>query len=114
MFPKAKNIESAFQHVRFFTGLVVVGSMIFCCFVSWLAYRAGERATQRIYVLSSGKVLEAVARDRRDNIPVEARDHIRNFHEDFFTLDPDEKVINANLARRSIWRMVRRNASMTT
>ena len=99
MFHKARHIERSFQHVRLFTAVVVIGSLGFCCFVSWLAYRAGERATQRIYVLSSGKVLEAVARDRRDNIPVEARDHIRNFHEDFFTLDPDEKVINANLGK---------------
>ncbi len=89
----------AFQHIRLFTAAVVLGSMGFCCFVSWLAYRGGERAAQRIYVLSSGKVLEAVARDRRDNIPVEARDHIRNFHEEFFSLDPDEKVINANLGK---------------
>jgi conjugative transposon TraK protein len=99
MFPKAKNIETAFQHVRLFTAVLVAGSLGFCCFVSWLAYRAGERSSQRIYVLSSGKVLEAVARDRKDNVAVEARDHIRNFHEDFFTLDPDEKVINANLGK---------------
>ncbi len=99
MFPKAKNIESAFQHIRFFTGLVVLGSLTFSCIVSWLTYRASERATQRIYILASGKALEAFARDRKDNVPVEARDHIRNFHEDFFALDPDEKVINANLAK---------------
>src|SRR6185437_12405427 len=40
---------------------------------------------------------EALAADRRENLEVEARDHIRNFHLDFFTLDPDEKVINANV-----------------
>jgi conjugative transposon TraK protein len=97
MFPKAKNIESAFQHIRLITALVVLGSLVFCCIVSWLSYRASERAAQRIYILASGKALEAVARDRKDNVAVEARDHIRNFHEEFFTLDPDEKVINANL-----------------
>ncbi|HET6253281.1 MAG TPA: conjugative transposon protein TraK [Puia sp.] len=99
MFPKARRIESAFQHIRFITALVVVGSLAFCCIVSWLAYRASERATQRIYILASGKALEAFARARKDNVAVEARDHIRNFHEDFFTLDPDEKVIDANLAK---------------
>jgi conjugative transposon TraK protein len=99
MFPKAKNIERSYQHMRLFTGLVVVGSLILNGFVSWLSYRATARAQERIYILATGKALEAVAQDRRDNIPVEARDHIRSFHQDFFTLDPDEKVINANLGR---------------
>ena len=99
MFPKAKNIETAFQHVRLFTGLVVLGSLTLSGFVTWLSLRATARAQERIFILASGKALEAVAQDRRDNIPVEARDHIRSFHQDFFTLDPDEKVINANLGR---------------
>jgi conjugative transposon TraK protein len=99
MFPKAKNIERSYQHMRLFTGLMVVGSLILNGFVSWLSYRATARAQERIYILATGKALEAVAQDRRDNIPVEARDHIRSFHQDFFTLDPDEKVIDANLGR---------------
>lgn len=32
-------------------------------------------------------------------IQVEGRDHVRNFHHYFFTLDPDEKVIRHNLAK---------------
>ena len=45
------------------------------------------------------KVLEAFAADRKDNIPVEARDHVRMFHHYFFSLDPDEKVIEQNITR---------------
>jgi conjugative transposon TraK protein len=63
------------------------------------ANREVSRAQERIYILSGGKALEAVAGERKENIPVEARDHIRNFHLLFFTLDPDEKVINDNLNR---------------
>src|ERR1700683_4160663 len=99
MFPKAKNFETTFQHIRLFTGLVVLGSLVFCCIVSWLAYRANERATQRIYILASGRALEAFASDRKDNVPVEARDHIKAFHLAFFTLDPDERVIQANITK---------------
>lgn len=99
MFPKAKNIESSFRYIRFFTALVVVGSLLLSGLVCWLAYRAGARAQERIYILASGKALEAVAQDRKDNVEVEARDHIRVFHELFFSLDPDEKVINTNLGR---------------
>jgi len=99
MFPKAKNIETAFQHIRLFTAAIVVGSLGLCGLVCWLSYRASARAQERIYILASGKALEAVAQDRKDNVPVEARDHIRSFHQYFFSLDPDEKVINANLVR---------------
>jgi conjugative transposon TraK protein len=99
MFPKTNNIETAFRHVRVFTAVVICGSLIFCGFVTWVSYRMVGRASNTIYVLASGKAMEATAADRRENIPVEARDHIRNFHQLFFTLDPDEKVIDANLGK---------------
>jgi len=98
MFPKARNIETAFQHVRLFTAIIVAGSLIMDSLVCWWAFHSAARAEERIYVLASGKALEAIAENRRDNIPVEARDHIRSFHQSFFTLDPDEKVIGANLS----------------
>jgi conjugative transposon TraK protein len=97
MFPKAKNIETAFQFIRLFTAVLIVGCLALCAVVTWLSYQSIARAQARIYILASGKALEAIAQDRKDNIPVEARDHIRTFHQYFFTLDPDEKVIDANL-----------------
>ena len=99
MFPNANNIETSFRHIRLFTVIVVVGSLSLCGLVTWLSYRSMARMQDRIYILASGKALEAVAQNRKDNIPVEARDHIRSFHQYFFTLDPDEKVIDANLNR---------------
>lgn len=99
MFPNANNIETSFRHIRLFTVVVVVGSLGICGLVTWLSYRSMARMQDRIYILASGKALEAVAQNRKDNIPVEARDHIRSFHQYFFTLDPDEKVIDANLNR---------------
>ncbi|EOR96261.1 Conjugative transposon protein TraK [Arcticibacter svalbardensis MN12-7] len=56
-------------------------------------------AQQRIYILANGKAIEAFSADRKDNIPVEARDHISMFHQWFFSLDPDEKVILSNLTK---------------
>jgi conjugative transposon TraK protein len=99
MFPKMKNIETAFQHIRLFTCIVVLGSLIFCCVVSWLSYRASEHAIQRIYILSAGKALEAFASDRSSNLTAEAKAHITDFHEHFFTLDPDEKFIAEGIKR---------------
>lgn len=98
MFPKVRNIETAFQHVKLFTAIIIVGCMGLNGFTIWLSLRTAARAEDRIYVIASGKALQAVAASRRENIPVEARDHIRNFHQYFFTLDPDEKVIETNLS----------------
>ncbi|MBG6188164.1 conjugative transposon TraK protein [Flavobacterium sp. CAN_S2] len=53
----------------------------------------------KVYILANGKALEAFASDRKDNIPVEARDHVMTFHKLFFTLDPDDKVIKTNITK---------------
>ena len=99
MYEKSRNIESSFRLIRMSCAVLVLG----CCgFAGFAFYRASEeirRAEGRVYVLAAGKVMEAMASDRRDNIPVEARDHVRTFHWLFFTLDPDEKVVNDNIGR---------------
>ena len=99
MFQKTKNIEMAFQHIRLLCIVVVVGSLGAATAISIGSLRSAERARQSVYVLSAGKVLEAFASDRKENIPVEAKDHIRAFHQLFFTLAPDEKAINSNITR---------------
>jgi conjugative transposon TraK protein len=99
MFTKAKNLETAFRHVRGFTIVVVTASMTFCCFAVYQSYRLVASSQQKVYILAGGKVLEAYASDRKENIPVEARDHVTMFHRYFFTLDPDEKVIRGNLLK---------------
>ena len=99
MFPRTRNLETAFQYVRLFSLVVSIGCISLSAFVIWLAERSVSRMQDKVYVLAEGKALEALAADRRENLVAEARDHIRNFHQAFFTLDPDEKVINANITR---------------
>ena len=97
MFKKAKAIDSAFQHVRAFCFGVMTLSVLVALFALQMSYRLVAKAEARIFILANGKVLEANSADRKDNIEVEARDHIKTFHKDFFSLDPDEKVITANI-----------------
>lgn len=99
MFRQFNNIETAFKHVKLFTLVVVAACMAICCFTVYESYRMVTRAQERIYLLANGKALEAFAAERKDNIPVEARDHIRMFHHYFFSLDPDDKVIAANIGK---------------
>lgn len=99
MFTKMKNIDSAFRYVRGFTMLVVVGCTIICCYTLYSSFKALTLMEDRVYILANGKALEAYSSDRKDNIPVEARDHVKTFHSFFFTLDPDDKVIKYNIAK---------------
>lgn len=99
MFPRTRNLESSFRLIRGTCGVVIIGTLGLCGYVFFTANEAVSRAQARVYILANGKALEALAGERKDNVPVEARDHIRSFHGLFFTLDPDEKVIGENLGR---------------
>lgn len=99
MFKKMKNIDTAFRHVRGFTMLVIVGCVVTCCFALYKSFSLVSQMQSKVYILANGKALEAYASDRKDNIPVEARDHVKTFHMLFFTLDPDEKAIQSNITK---------------
>lgn len=99
MFRKMKNIDTAFRHVRGFTMLLIVGCVVLCGFTIYKSYSLMAQVQSKIYILANGKALEAYASERKDNIPVEARDHVKVFHRLFFTLDPDDKAIQATIAK---------------
>jgi len=99
MFKQFKNIDTAFRYVRSFCVFVVAGSFSLSCYAIYKTYQVTEKSKETLYILANGKILEAVAGERKDNIPVEARDHIKTFHQYFFTLDPDDKVIQANITK---------------
>lgn len=99
MFQKTKNIDTAFRQIKRFTMAVVAGSILLSGFALFKSFRLVSNMQSKVYILANGKALEAYASDRKDNVAVEARDHIRTFHKLFFTLDPDDKVIAHNLTR---------------
>lgn len=99
MFTKAKNIDTAFQYTRVFSLFFLTGCIVLTSLIAYKSMQEVSRSQEHIYILANGKILEAFAGDRKDNIPVEARDHIEMFHHYFFTLDPDEKVIYTNINR---------------
>ncbi|TFD99093.1 conjugative transposon protein TraK [Dysgonomonas capnocytophagoides] len=99
-FKSLKNIESSFKQLRIF-------GIIFLCLCAavagysvWSAYNFAEAQRQKIYVLDNGKSLMlALSQDLSQNRPVEAREHVRRFHELFFTLSPDKAAIESNIGR---------------
>jgi len=98
-FEKLKNIDTAFRFVRSFAFLLLFSCFGLCGFVLFKSYELSAKLENKIYVLAGDKALEAYASGRKDNIAVEARDHVRMFHIYFFSLDPDEKSIQSNLTR---------------
>ncbi len=99
-FKSLKNIESSFKQLRIF-GIVF---LCMCALVTgysvYSAYDFAEAQRQKIYVLDNGKSLMlALSQDLSQNRPVEAREHIRRFHELFFTLSPDKSAIESNINR---------------
>lgn len=99
IFSQLKNIDTAFRHVRLFSIVVIVACVFICCYTVYKSFQLITQTQERIYILSNGKALEAYAAERKDNIPVEARDHVRMFHHYFFTLDPDDKMIQGNITK---------------
>jgi len=99
MFRHFQNIEASFKYVKTLSVSVIVFCLVLCGFALYKSYAAIALAQSRVYILANGKALEAYAADRKDNIPVEARDHVKMFHQYFFTLDPDDKVIQTNITK---------------
>ena len=99
-FKSLKNIETAFRHLRLF-GVVYLGvCTLLVGFSVWKAYSFAESQRQKIYVLDAGKSLMlALSQDLEQNRPVEAREHVRRFHELFYTLSPDKDAIEGNIQR---------------
>jgi len=99
MFQHFKNIDTAFKHIKLFSIFLLLANAATMCFCIYKSYDIVNQAQNRVHILYNGKVLEAVAADRKQNLPVELRDHIKTFHEDFFTLVPDDKQIAATVTR---------------
>lgn len=99
MFQQFKNIDTAFKHIRWFSIALIAGCITLCICTVYKSFQIVQETQQRIYILANGKAIEAFSAERKDNIPVEARDHVKMFHHYFFTLDPDDKVIQANILK---------------
>ncbi len=102
-FKSLKNIETSFRQIRLF-GIVVVS---LCAVVAisavCMSLRFAEKQREKIYVLDNGQSLMlALSQDMNQNRPAEAREHVRRFHELFFTLSPDKSAIQHNIDRALI------------
>jgi conjugative transposon TraK protein len=99
-FKTLRNIENSFRQIRLYAIVFAVLCTGLTGYAVWHSYRFAEQQREKIYVLDNGKSLMlALAQDASINRPVEAREHVRRFHELFFTLAPDKNAIESNMKR---------------
>jgi conjugative transposon TraK protein len=99
-FKSLKNIETSFRQIRFFGIVFICLCAAIVGYSVWSSYNFAEAQRQKIYVLDGGKSLMlALSQDLSQNRPVEAREHVKRFHELFFTLSPDKNAIESNIRR---------------
>lgn len=99
-FKSLKNIETSFRQIRLFTLVFACLCAVVTGFALWKSYSFAEAQRQKIYVLDNGRsLMVALSQDLAQNRPVEAREHVRRFHELFFTLSPDREAIEGNVRR---------------
>lgn len=99
MFTQFRNIDTAFSHIKRFSLFLIIACILVSGFAIWKSFAMVREITGKVYILANGKALEAFSAERKDNVAVEIRDHVKMFHYWFFTLDPDEKVIASNIGK---------------
>ena len=83
----------------------MLATFVCCCtlitgYSLWSSYSFAEKQREKIYVLDGGKSLMlALSQDLSQNRPAEAREHVRRFHELFFSLSPQKDAIEHNIHR---------------
>lgn len=99
-FKTLRNIENSFKQIRLFTFVFALLCLVVVGLVIFKSYQFAEEQRQKIYVMDNGKsLMVALSQDISINRPVEAREHVRRFHELFFTIAPDKNAIESNVKR---------------
>ncbi|GGC42647.1 conjugative transposon protein TraK [Parapedobacter defluvii] len=99
MFKQFKNIDTAFRHIKTFSIVFLGATTLLCGFVIYKSHETVERILSSIWVIVDNRPIQAKIAARKDNLEVEARRHVTEFHRLFFTLDPDEKAITSTITK---------------
>ena len=99
-FKSLKNIETSFRQIRLFGIVFVTMCAAIVIYSVWSSFAFAEKQREKIYVLDGGKSLMlALSQDLSQDRAPEAREHVRRFHELFFTLSPEKSAIEHNVKR---------------
>ena len=95
---KQFDIRQKFRFTVYVLLIISLGITGLSAYVFTLSVKMVETSKQKIYVLDNGKSLLVPLRENiSENHDAEARDHVKRFHELFFTLEPDKEYIEKNV-----------------
>ena len=98
-FKSLGNIETSFRQIRLYAFVFAIVCVAVSGYAVYASYSFAKEQREKIYVLDQGKSLMlALSQDASRNRPVEAREHVRRFHELFFTIAPDKDAIEKNMS----------------
>jgi hypothetical protein len=84
-----KDITEILQLNRRIVLLVVALSLLVCLFAIWTVHRVHNKMLQTAFAISAeGEVLPLKLVDSRENLEVEVRAHLDQFHRLFYGMDP--------------------------
>ena len=86
-FKSLTNIETSFRQIRLFALVFICLCALVTGFAVWNSYSFGK------------SLMLALSQDMAQNRPIEAKSHVKRFHELFFTLSPDKDAIEGNIKR---------------
>ncbi|WP_372649396.1 conjugative transposon protein TraK [Draconibacterium sp.] len=95
---KQFDIQRKFRFIVYVLVLISLSLMGVSSYIFYESVQLVELSKEKIYVLDNGKsLLVALREDISENRDAEARDHVKRFHELFFTLEPDKTYIENNV-----------------
>ena len=90
---KQFDIQRKFRFIVYVLVLISLSLMGVSSYIYYESVQLVELSKEKIYVLDNGKsLLVALREDISENRDAEARDHVKRFHELFFTLEPDKNL----------------------
>ncbi len=93
-------------HKRSTNLLMLSLASMFCCalFSIYIIYKTNESAKNSYYLLDNGQKLASVRiKDPKRALNILCEGHVRNFHELFFSLEPDLRFIKENIEGKALY-----------
>lgn len=99
MFHQLKNIDTAFRHIRLFSIIFLLLTSAVTAFIIIKTFAFADKTQEVVYILYDGQVIKAFKSTRKENIALEGKRHVDDFHAYFFNLSPDGNAIESSMKK---------------
>ena len=99
MFQQLKNIDSAFRHIRAFCIIFLLLTAGITVYIINRSFNYAGQVQEVIYILYDGQVIKAFKSTRKENVVLEGKRHVNDFHDYFFNLSPDDQSIENGMKK---------------